>query len=371
MAIVTKEVIFLGNFADADTDESSMPVENTGIYQQTFGSAANPLNDSREAINFDDRNNNGSIDTNNMSTTDTTQTARGPSQLDSLAVVNITVTYQDNTTATYNSVVMFQTANGDLFLANSNFNGTDIRGPAQKEIQSATIDTITSTNYNGLWHNAFQSFACFVEGTNLETPTGLRAINDMQIGDLIETLDHGPRPIRWIGQSTVLQMGKMAPVCIAKGALGCGLPRTELRVSQQHRMMVRSKIAQDMIGSQEALIAAKFLLPIHGVKLQSDVKPITYVHLLFDQHEIVKVEGAPSESLFPGPDAFEMLGPENSKEIKGILLKSRSWPNGDTPARPFLEGHKRRRAVARHLKNAKPILTSSPYLKNEHTYAGL
>lgn len=100
MAIVTKEVIFLGNFADADTDESSMPVENTGIYQQTFGSAANPLNDSREAINFDDRNNNGSIDTNNMSTTDTTQTARGPSQLDSLAVVNITVTYQDNTTAT-------------------------------------------------------------------------------------------------------------------------------------------------------------------------------------------------------------------------------------------------------------------------------
>ena len=62
-----------------------------------------------------------------------TQTDRGPSQLDSLAVVNITVTYQDNTTASYDSVVMFQTANGDLFLANSNFNGTDIRGPAQKK----------------------------------------------------------------------------------------------------------------------------------------------------------------------------------------------------------------------------------------------
>jgi hypothetical protein len=133
MAIVTKEVIFLGNFSDVDSNESSMPVENTGIYQQTFGSAANPLNDSRETINFDDRNNNGSIDTNNMSTTDTTQTDRGPSQLDSLAVVNITVTYQDNTTASYDSVVMFQTANGDLFLANSNFNGTDIRGPAQKK----------------------------------------------------------------------------------------------------------------------------------------------------------------------------------------------------------------------------------------------
>ncbi|MDA8746635.1 Hint domain-containing protein [Litoreibacter sp.] len=364
MPIVVKEVIYLGTFFDADTNEGTLAVENTGIYQQTFGSAGSPLNNSRESISLNDQDNSGTLETNNVGTTDTTDGAGGVAQVDSLAVVNATITYLDGTSATYGNVVMFQTANGDLFLSNSDFAGTDIRGPDIKELQSITVNSITSTSYSALFHNNFQSFACFAEGTRLATPDGSLPIETLKVGDLVQTLDHGAQAIRWIGRSTVLQMGKMSPVCIAPGSLGCGLPLAELRVSQHHRMLIRSSVVERMTGSYEALIAAKFLLPITGIELKSDIAPISYLHLLFDRHEILNAEGAPSESLFPGDQALEMLGPECSKEINSLLLKMESWRDGGSPARDILVGRLRRQAIDRHLKNAKPVLaTEAPKYK--------
>ena len=52
MAVTIKEVIYLGTFADADTDESTASVENTSIYLQTFGSAGSPLSNSIEDMIF-------------------------------------------------------------------------------------------------------------------------------------------------------------------------------------------------------------------------------------------------------------------------------------------------------------------------------
>ena len=165
MVTVVKEVIYLGTFADADTDEGTATVENTGIYQQTFGSLGSPLNSSRESITFDDQGNDGMIETDNTATSDTTTGAGGTAQVDSLAVVNATITYLDGSTATFNNIVMFQTANGDLFLSNSDFATTDVRGPEMKELQSITVNSVTSTNYSALLQNNFQSFACFLKGT--------------------------------------------------------------------------------------------------------------------------------------------------------------------------------------------------------------
>ena len=357
MPIITKEVIYLGTYADADTDEGSLAVENTAIYQQAFGSVGSPLNSNREFINLDDRDNNGTLESDNTGTTDTTDGVGGIAQVDSIAVVNATITYLDGTSATYDDVVMFQTAIGELFLSNSDFAGTDVRGPELKELQSMTVNSVTATDFSALLHNDFQSFACFVEGTRLVTPDGLRPIESLKVDDLVETADHGAQAIRWIGRSKVLQMGKMAPVCIKQSSLGCGLPFADLEVSQQHRMLVRSIVLERMTGCPEALVAAKFLLPLPGIELKPEIAPINYLHLLFDRHEIVFAEGAPSESLFPGPQALEMLGPKCSREITSLLPSMKKWRDRGNPARAILEGRKRKQAVDRLLKNTKPVLS--------------
>ena len=71
MAITVREAIFLGNFADADSDESSMAMENPGIYQSSFGSAGDPLRDHQVAITFDDADENALITSDNFSLADT------------------------------------------------------------------------------------------------------------------------------------------------------------------------------------------------------------------------------------------------------------------------------------------------------------
>jgi hypothetical protein len=124
-------------------------------------------------------------------------------------------------------------------------------------------------------------------------------------------------------------------------------------------MLVRSPVVERMTGSKEALIAAKFLLPLPGIELKPDIAPITYLHLLFDRHEIVSADGAPSESLFLGPLALEMLGPECGKEINSLLPKMECGSGRGLPARLFLERRRLRQTVNLQLQSAEPILASN------------
>src|SRR5690606_32364085 len=101
-----------------------------------------------------------------------------------------------------------------------------------------------------------QFITCFTLGTLIETNEGNKPVEELQPGDLIATMDNGYQPIRWIGHTTrdaidLAQNPKLKPIRIAAGALGNGLPERDLTVSRQHRVLVRSKIAQRMFGAEE------------------------------------------------------------------------------------------------------------------------
>jgi hypothetical protein len=69
-------------------------------------------------------------------------------------------------------------------------------------------------------------------------------------------------------------------------------------VSPEHRMLMTGWLAELNFGEDEVLVAAKHLVGMPGITRQEQAE-ITYLHLLFDRHEIVFAEGAPSESLHP------------------------------------------------------------------------
>jgi len=353
MAIITKEVLYLGTYADADTNESTAAIENTSIYQSTFGSAGAPISDNLETIDFNDADGSGTIETNNTGTSDTTDGYGGISPVDSLAVVSITATYMDGSTANFTNVVMFQTAVGDLFLANSDFAGTDISPPSGMPLQSFTVTSITSTSYNGLYHQNFQTFACFASGTMVRTVDGERAIESLKAGDMVDTLDHGAQPIRWIGHKTVLALDAMRPVHIAKGALGQSLPSADLMVSRQHMMMTQTRAGARMFGTPDALVAAHKLTDLAGITVRDDLGFITYWHFMCDQHQIVFANDAPAETLFVGPQAQEMLDPEAMTEINALFPE---LPVRSSQTKP--SGKQQRRLVERLHKNQKHVLQS-------------
>lgn len=194
---------------------------------------------------------------------------------------------------------------------------------------------------------------------------GARRIETLKVGDLVCTQDHGAVPIRWIGQralsSCELALNpKLNPILIPKGALGAGLPRRDLQVSPQHRMLIRSKIAQRLFGEHEVLIPACKLLGHQGITQHTPKEGVTYIHLLFDRHEILISDGTPSESLYPGPQALASLGQAACDELFTLFPDLRDSDPGLTPARPFIERRKHTRPLlSRHLKNAKPLVAAA------------
>lgn len=142
---------------------------------------------------------------------------------------------------------------------------------------------------------------CFAAGTRIATERGEVAVEDLQVGEMILTMDSGMKPIGWIGRSTVVGTGEFAPIRIKAGAIG---NVRDLVVSPRHRILVRGWNA--VTGSDEAEVLVPAIHLIDGDRIVVDrVSEVDYFHILFDQHEVIFSDGAATESFFPGAQVLE------------------------------------------------------------------
>lgn len=185
---------------------------------------------------------------------------------------------------------------------------------------------------------------CFVAGTLIETPNGLRRVEDLAVGDLVRTRDHGDQPIRWAGNRTVTAQGRMAPIRIAKGALG---NTRDLWLSPQHRVVLSDARAELLFGEDEVLIPAKALLNDQTVTRRPGGW-VTYVHLMFDDHQIIFANGLASESFLPGDQTSRLFDPAVLEEICAIFpeLDPKTGAGYGSAARRVLRGYEGRVVTA-------------------------
>ncbi|KGJ07057.1 hemolysin [Paracoccus versutus] len=202
-----------------------------------------------------------------------------------------------------------------------------------------------------------------MSGSRIMAATGEIAIENLKIGDLVLTKGHGMQPVRWIGSrklstTELSAMPRLRPIRITAGALGAGTPSTDLLVSPQHRVLVRSKIAQKMFGTSEVLVAAKQLVLLKGFDIAEDVREVEYFHMLFDRHEVVISNGAETESLYTGPEALKAVGKAALEEIFTIFPELADPTHVPQPARLLPSGRQARKMGLRHLQNSRPLTTS-------------
>lgn len=163
--------------------------------------------------------------------------------------------------------------------------------------------------------------ACFTVGTRIETPDGSVPIETLRPGDMVNTRDDGPQPLRWIGFSTRRAQGKDAPVVLRAGALG---DHGDTKLSQNHRVLIRAAQAELLFASAEVLVKARDLVDGDQVYIAENEEPVTYVHLLFDRHQIVTGDGLESESYHPGDQSLDSFDNATREEILRLFpgLKS-------------------------------------------------
>ncbi len=200
--------------------------------------------------------------------------------------------------------------------------------------------TYTANDGTGITDTAFvtvTAIPCFVRGTMIRTARGEKPVEDLRLGDLIDTRDNGPQPIRWIGSRKVRAEGRFAPIVIEAGTFGY---HRRLVVSPQHRVLLTHWMAELMFGEDEVLVAAKDLVNDCSVRVLAGGE-VEYFHLLFDQHQIIWSEGLQTESFLPGPTVMNDLDEGVQNEILSLFpeidpaTKAGYGPAARLPLRQF------------------------------------
>ncbi|MEO0939725.1 MAG: Hint domain-containing protein [Pseudomonadota bacterium] len=186
------------------------------------------------------------------------------------------------------------------------------------QIQLARGGETANINFSDI-----EAIICFTPGTQIATVSGEKAVERLREGDRIFTRDNGIQTLRWVG-TRALRAGELAavpsfqPVLIRQGALGRGLPERDMLVSPNHRMLLTSDLAEVMFEEREVLVAAKHLTGLDGID-QVEATGVTYVHLMFDSHEVILADGAWTESFQPGDHSMRALGAAQRGEIVALF----------------------------------------------------
>ena len=212
---------------------------------------------------------------------------------------------------------------------------------------------IMKTDFAAQPHEAGSDFSrivpCFTPGTRIATPKGERLVETLTVGDRVLTRDHGILSIVWAGHRTLpadelKNAPQLRPILIRSGSLGNNLPERDMLVSPQHRMLVVSELAREHFGEVEVLVAAKDMTKLPGIDAVN-VPGTTYLHFMFDKHQIVLADGTWTESFQPNDYALKGVEPSQRQELFQIC-----------PSLATQEGTKRFGAARKALRRVESML---------------
>lgn len=399
MTDFTTDAFYLGNLNLVQPgDPGAEGAGDTSQIYGTYGDATNPMAKNVVSVtSYNDGSTNIVDQDNSTSTPDDPNGGTGDGffydlngdgindyngPMDYFNAVYVDVVYTDGSTGKY-QVWYAQMPNGDTFLMPniSTGGGVDENGYTQDTskwtqvpIESLTISQSTSTTFGATsdtlagynmaqgFHSLAAPIICFASGSLIKTRAGEIAVEDLQLDAEVLTFDSGYQPVRWIGSRTLSAADLAAnpnlrPIRIRAGALGPNQPVQDLIVSPQHRVLVRSKVAERMFGEAEVLVAAKHLVTFAGIEIAEDLTEVTYWHFLFDSHQIVFSNGALTESMFTGAEALKSVGAAAREEILAIFPGLVADPaEGAAPVRLLIPGRQARKFAERLGKHRKTLV---------------
>lgn len=216
------------------------------------------------------------------------------------------------------------------------------------EFLDAFGNVIGTLTYSGI----DEGIACFTPGAMVETDHGPQAIETLAIGDKVLTRDRGLQPLRWIGTKTIAEPELAAtpalqPILFRQGTLGQNLPSRDMLVSRQHCMLCDTPRAELYFGEREVFVRALHMAGQPGI-LHALVQEVTYIHLMFDHHEVIMADGVWSESFQPAARNIGGLDEDARAELLAVFadMPEPANPEAYLSARLTLKAHEARILLA-------------------------
>jgi hypothetical protein len=177
--------------------------------------------------------------------------------------------------------------------------------------------------------------SCFLKGTKISTPSGDRLVQELRIGDEVQTLA-GRKTIKWIGYNKFTKeegrawQDSVMPICVARFAIDDHTPHRDLYISPLHCIFFNEALIPVMYLINEATIAQR---------MPSDMSAIEYYHVELDTHEVIYAEGALVESY----DGWHRDNFSNFMQYERLYGAERQ--SEMTPFAPILRYHGRRQEL--------------------------
>ncbi len=228
-------------------------------------------------------------------------------------------------------------------------------------------DSVNYTNTGRYYEaapNADTSILCFAEGTHIRTPYGHAPVETLKVHDKVCTLDGRMLPILFVAKREIKreefeQNPKTRPIKVQAGALGDGFPSTDLTVSRQHRIAVKSRVCESMFAQNTVLVAAHFLTKVDGVSELVPECDLSFYHILVDPHALLLANGMPAETLFLGEQSLKSIDEKHHFELMAQFPQF-CEPQDEANAAAYIPpGRKQKNLIERHLKNGIPFFTSN------------
>jgi hypothetical protein len=190
---------------------------------------------------------------------------------------------------------------------------------------------ITNSAYNGNLNNGHGALKnvdpsgsvaiCFMAGTTVATPNGDIAVEELSIGQLVNTTDGRSKPILWIGRQTVSRLFTdelHLPVRVKTHAIGQNVPHRDLLLSPGHALLVDGVLAQ----------AGSLVNGLSIVRERDVPATFTYYHIELEDHSLILAENVPAETFVDHVDRVKF---DNWDEYEDLYPEGRNVPEMGYP----------------------------------------
>ena len=205
--------------------------------------------------------------------------------------------------------------NGQAQAGDENF-GDDVDGQSLQRTPDGTDTFASETPTPGA-----PNPECFLTGTRILTESGYKLVEELKIGDKVETAEGDFVDVKWIGYQTIDPNAltiplRGNPVLVKAGALGNNLPAKDLYISPDHSLFVDG-----------LLINAGALVNEISILQTEPTQTFVYHSVELKNHSLLTVEGTLAESYMPHHE--DRADYDNAQEYEELYPQGSNlmlWP---------------------------------------------